>query len=51
MQKGKMNIAIIEKNKLYRDSLITVINQIEDFTVVYDSDGLQNNPHSHDSKK
>jgi DNA-binding NarL/FixJ family response regulator len=37
-----MNIAIIEKNNLYRESLRTVLNQIEDFTVVYESDNLQN---------
>lgn len=33
-----MNIAIIEKNKLYRESLRTVLNQVPDFNVVCDSD-------------
>jgi len=36
-----MNIAIIEKNKFYRESLKTVLDQIMDFTVVLDSDNMQ----------
>ena len=35
-----MNIAIIEKNKAYRESLSTVLNQIHDFNVVFDSDSF-----------
>ncbi|MHC1738025.1 MAG: response regulator [Ignavibacteriaceae bacterium] len=36
-----MNIAIIENNKFYRESLRTVLNQIEDFIVVYDGDNSE----------
>lgn len=36
-----MNIAILEKNKLYRESLKTVLNQINDFKVIYEGDDLQ----------
>jgi len=35
-----INIAIIENNKIYRESLKTVLNQIDDFNVVYSSEGL-----------
>lgn len=37
-----MNIAILEKNKLYRESLKTILNQINDFKVIYEGDDLQN---------
>ena len=36
-----MNIAIVEKNNIYLESLKTVLNQIDDFNVVYDSNNLQ----------
>jgi len=35
-----MNIAIIENNNLYRDSLKTALNQIDDFKVVFDTDNI-----------
>ncbi len=40
VQNSKMNIAIIEKNELYRESLKTVLNQIDDFNVVCDCDNF-----------
>jgi len=33
-----MNIVIIEQNKIFRESLKTVLNQIPDFEVVFDAD-------------
>ena len=33
-----MNIVIIEQNKIFRESLKTVLNQIADFEVVFDAD-------------
>ncbi len=33
-----MNIIIIEPNKTFRESLKTVLNQIQDFNVVFDTD-------------
>jgi len=33
-----MNIAIVEKNKLYREGLIALLNQTPDFRVVFDTD-------------
>jgi len=35
-----MNIAIIEKNNFYRESLKTALNQIIDFKVVFDADNI-----------
>ena len=35
-----MNIVIIEKNKIFRESLKTVLNQIQDFKVIFDSDTI-----------
>jgi len=35
-----MNIAIVENNNFYRESLKTALNQIVDFDVVFDSDNL-----------
>lgn len=35
-----MNIAIIENNNLYRESLKTALNQIVDFKVVFDTDNI-----------
>jgi DNA-binding NarL/FixJ family response regulator len=35
-----MNIAIIENNNFYRESLKTALNQIVDFKVSFDSDDL-----------
>ena len=35
-----MNIVIIEQNKTFRESLKTVLNQIQDFVVVFDSENL-----------
>jgi len=35
-----MNIAIIENNNFYRESLKTVLNQIDDFIVVFDTDNI-----------
>jgi DNA-binding NarL/FixJ family response regulator len=34
------NIAIIEKNTFYRESLKIVLNQIDDFNVVFDTDNI-----------
>jgi DNA-binding NarL/FixJ family response regulator len=33
-----MNIAIVEQNKLYRESLMALLNQTPDFRVVFDTD-------------
>lgn len=35
-----MNIVIIEQNKIFRESLKTVLNQIQDIEVVFDSDNF-----------
>ena len=35
-----MNIVIIEQNKIFRESLKTVLNQIQDFKVIFDSDTI-----------
>ena len=45
-----MNIAIIENNKLYRESLRTVLNQINDFNVVYEGYDLHEVTHLPDIK-
>jgi len=33
-----MNIVIIEQNKIFRESLKTALNQVNDFKVVFDAD-------------
>ncbi len=35
---GKINLAIVEENRLYRESLRSVLNQIADFHIVRDED-------------
>ena len=44
-----MNIVIIAQNKIFRESLKTVLNQIKDFDVAFDSDNfyMLENPGSH----
>ncbi len=38
MQRNQMNIVIIEQNKIFRESLKTALNQVNDFKVVFDAD-------------
>jgi DNA-binding NarL/FixJ family response regulator len=44
-----MNIVIIAQNRIFRESLKTVLNQIQDFDVVFDSDNFYKleNPGNH----
>jgi DNA-binding NarL/FixJ family response regulator len=37
-QKLKLNIAIIENNEVYRESLKTLLGQVPDFEIVFDTD-------------
>jgi|GEM_PF-1284205 len=46
-----MNIAVIEQNKIYRESLGTVLNQINDFNVVYCGDNLDDLIQHHEKDK
>ena len=46
-----MNIAIIENNNFYRESLKTALNQIVDFKVSFDSDDLNSFFHHEGHKR
>lgn len=39
---GKINLAIVEENQLYRESLRSVLSQIADFHIVRDEDTVDN---------
>jgi DNA-binding NarL/FixJ family response regulator len=44
-----MNIAIIGQNSIFRDSLRTLLNQVDDFNVMMDSENIQDFFDTHDA--